>query len=390
MYLDIAGFSAWEIEADKAGSPLRMWPMRPDYCGFLRGDGRPLRAVNYAPPGLPSQDIPLENVLLFQYFDPLNPRLKGYSPTMACLRDIGVDNGMSRFLDSFIREGARFSGLLSTDQMLDDVEAERIRQRWKLQHSGIDNWNDIAVLGHGTKYQNVSMNFQEMAFPELDARTEARICMAFQMPPMILGAKVGLAASTYSNYGQARKGWYEEWVTPQWEFLAEQYGTQMIRDYDEGGFPIYSEQYYCEFMTKRVAAMQADRDNSFKRAINAASANVFSRDQSLAEMGMDPVDGKHVYVGRGTSAVPSSEGSIDPEAASGISEDDNIDTVPTEPLKPDEGGTYAEQEYEKKQFKVFAKKRAKEGKSDEIFSFDWKYTPAAKRAEIIAEFFKGL
>jgi HK97 family phage portal protein len=386
MYLDISGFSCWEIERNNGGDPIKLWPMRSDWCSFMRGNGRPLRVVRYQPYGLPYQDIPVENILLFQYFDPIFPLLKGYSPTMAALKDIAVDNGMAEFLFNFIKEGARYSGLLSTDQDLDDIEAERIKQRWKSQHGGVENWNDIAVIGRGTTYQNTSMNFNDMAFPELDGRTEARMCMAFQMPPILVGAKIGLRASTFTNYGQAREAWYEEWVSPQWEFLAEQYQTQMLRDYDAAGNVVNDPNIYCEFYTKKVRALQPNRDQSFKRAVLAAHANVFSRDQALEEIGSDPVDGKNVYVGA-TITLRESSSLVGESDITGLlgaiaspDEDLELRQAADKPIKS------ADQVLEERQFKAFAAKRIRENHPSEIDQFEWLHTPVEDQKILYDQF----
>lgn len=380
MYQDIGGTALWEIERNNTGEPIALWPMRPDWCSYLRGNGRPIRAVRYQPMGLPPQDIDINNVLMFQYFDPLNPLIKGYSPTMAALRDIAVDNGMNSFLYGFIMNGARFSGLLTTVQDLDDIEAERIRERWKIQHGGVENWNEIAVLGNGATYQNTSMDLNEMAFPELDGRIEARICMAFEMPPILLGAKIGLKSLTFTNYREARSSWYEEWVTPQWEFYAEQYQAQMFRSV-ENGLTVYDEGVLCEFMTKKVSAMQVNRDLAFRRAISAARANVFTRDQALEEMDMPPVDFKPVYIG------PSMKTDSPITIAQGAN-DDSVANEETSDVVPDtnNAATGAEQILEQKQFRAFANKRVKEGKIDELNDFIWVHNSPETVNNLLAQY----
>jgi HK97 family phage portal protein len=424
MYLDIAGFSCWEIERNNYGDPIHLWPMRADWCSFMRGNGRPLRAVRYQPYGLPYQDIPIENILLFQYFDPLFPLLKGYSPTMAVLKEIAVDNGMTEFLYKFIMEGARFSGLLTTDQDLDDLEAERIRDRWKTQHGGVNSWNNIAVLGNGAQYQNTSMNFNDMAFPELDGRTEARITAAFEIPAILLGAKIGLKASTLSNYEASRKQWYEEWVSPEWDMLAEQFAMQMLREYDDSGKYKLDSRYQCAFMTKKVSAVQPNRDLAFRRAISAARANVFTRDQALEEIGLDPVDGKRVYIGANIRVGEDPTGYLlseiegvdldditpgkddngeDPgdepgtPAGQDIGEDtDNVDFSVTSAAfgtgsvhsETDKNGVNPAMALEEKQFRAFARNRIKEGKPDEIKSFKWHYIPEQLRGALMERVIK--
>jgi len=389
MYMDIAGVALWEIERNNVGEPIALWPMRPDWCSFMRDEERPIGKVRYQPYGLPYQDVSIDNILTFQQFDPIHPLLTGYSPTMSVLRDIAVDNGMTDFLYDFIRNGAKFSGLLSTDQDIDDVEAERIRRRWRTQHGGSENWSDIAVLGHGSKYQNISMDFEQMAFPELDGRIEARICMAFEISPILLGTKVGLRAATLSNYSQARKAWYEEWVTPQWEYLASQYHDQMFRKVFNKRIE-YNDNILCEFMTRNVAALQENRDLEFRRAISAARANVFTRDQALNEMRLAPVDGKPVYVGpvSGISKTGPASGAYNTGAEYNdkVAQSDNQEVLDEVTQQGSAPAYTAEQILEQKQFKSYASKRVREGKLNELYAFVWVYNDSDTAHQMISQY----
>jgi hypothetical protein len=323
---------------------------------------------------------------------------------MAALRDISVDSGMTQFLYKFISEGARFSGLLTTEQDLDDIEAERIRQRWTTQHGGVENWNNIAVLGRGASYQNTSMSFNDMAFPELDGRTEARICMAFGISPILIGTKIGLDASTYSNYAQARRAWYEEWVTPQWEFLAEQFGSQMLRTEKPGGGYIANTTYSCAFNIRNVAALQENRDLAFRRAVSAVRANLLTRDQGLQEIGLDPVDNKRVYIGAAirvgedtTGTLLSNIEGVDLDDITPEDEDSQGDFAVTnsvfgngkeQQFPNDLQGTDPAQALEERQFKAFAHKRIREGKPEELHNFSWKNTPPAQIPLLIEKYSK--
>jgi len=371
IFLDIAGFAAWEIERNNLGEPITLWPMRPDFCSFYRGDGRPIRAVRYQPYGLPPVNIPIENVLLYEYFDPLFPLLKGFSPTMACLRQLGVDNSTTDFLKLFMQDGAQFSGLLKTVQSLTDVEAERIQQRWQKQHGGVQNWAKVAVLGSGAEYQSTQMNMRDMTFPELDARTESRICMSFEMPPILVGAKIGMDRSTYSNYAEARRAWYEEWVSPQWEILASDTQEQMLPQYHDD-----ADSYLCEFMTRKVKALQEDKNLTWQRSILASTSGVITRDEAREEMGFDPIDNAPVFVSSG-APEPGEETAEIPEQL--------MPFVSGESDTEDPYGSDAEQELEEKQFRSFAARRLKENKSAEISSFKWRFIPSWKRDILLAE-----
>ncbi len=291
IYTLIAGYSIWEIEFDNAGKPINLWPMRPDWCSTRRGRNRPLEYVRYQPYGLPPQDIPIENLLIFQEFDPIFPMLKGLSKAAIALRTVSVDNAATDFLASFFQRGAIIGGILSTEQNLKDAEAEHIRTRWRQQHGGTENWGDIAVLGNGTKYQSTQMNFKEMDFAVLDGRSEARICQVFGVMPILVSARIGLDRSTYNNYENARKAFYEETVEPRWRWYQTRITHQLLPHYS------VPAQYTVEFDTSRVSALQENTDALWKRVREFAKLNLITRDESRAYIGKDPVDHAPVFVG---------------------------------------------------------------------------------------------
>ncbi len=382
-FLCSAGFAAWEIEFNRMGEPMTLWPMLPDWCAFRRGGGKPIEVIRYQVPGLAYQDVPIENVLLFQYFDPTYPLLKALGPTAVASRVTSVDNSATDFLKIFFERGAIVNGLLKTDQSLSEAAAKDIRRRWMEQHGGIGNWAEVAVLGQGVSYQQMQMNFREMQFEGLDGRDEARICMAFEMPPILLGAKVGLDASTYSNYKEARSAWYEEWTSPEWKMLASQVDLQLMPHFDEAA---NGSTYLIEFDLNEVKALQEDRTAKWTRAIEAAKANVITRNMALDEMGLDPIDidpdtgeQMNVFVGitiRENPAVPVGH-------VVGL-EDVGIQENPSEPNPPD-ATAQAAKALERKQFRLFAAKRIKDGHPEEVGKFLFKFLNHAERKALIEE-----
>lgn len=313
IYLCVAGFSVWEIEFTNGGQPIALWPMRPDWCSFLRGPNQPLRAVRYQPHGLPPQDVPVDRLLVFMEFDPIFPMLKGLSKTAVALRTISADNNATDFLASFFQRGAVISGVLKTQASLSDAEAMRIRARWRDVHGSTANWGDIAVLGAGTEYQAVQMSFKDMDFTSLDGRDEARICSIFNVPPVLLGAKVGLSASTYSNYAEARKAFYEETIHPRWQQLAGEITTQLIPKY--GGD---SRRVFAAFDTADIKALQEDRTARWGRAVGAAQSGLVTRDEARQEMGLDPIDNAQVFVGGAPDVGGDPEPELEPESGAPI------------------------------------------------------------------------
>ena len=421
----IGGFSAWELETNNVGEPIHSWYMLPHFCSFLRGPNKMFRAVRYQPYGMPPMDIPAERIMLFygpENFDPLYPWLRWLSPSMACFPQLRVDTAMTAFLEDFISHGARVNGLLTVKQTLDDNTANEIRQRWMKQHGGTGNWTAPAVLGEGADWKQMQMNFSDMTFPVLDARTETRMCNAFEVPSIVADARAGLDVASYNNVVESHKNWHYKWVIPAWKTYAEQVQTKL--------FPMFNideTKYYLEFDRKDVYELKEDMVKTNTMWINAAKNNLLYRDQFLAKIGEEPVDnGQHVYIGEIireniTAAAPETMGkeSTPPEenttadadelltpqvTASGESTGEPAPgTKPTVTPAPQHTITHShvdeilgggksetaipiwtdeQRTDEKKAFTRFAKARVKEGKRAEVACFEFKYfTP--EEAELL-------
>ena len=383
----IAGFSAWEIEYKNNGEPLHTWYMSPHFCSFLRGPNKVFRAIRYQPYGMPPMDIPAENILLFygpENFDPLFPFLKWVSPTALSFPQLKVDTSMTLFLQDFIQHGARVNGLLSVIQTLTDDSAKEIRDRWIKQHGGTGNWTAPAVMGQGAKWEPMQMNFSDMTFPDLDARTETRMCNAFLVPTIVADARAGLDVASYNNVQEAHKNWHYKWVIPTWKMYAERFGRMMLPK-----FGIDQTRYSVEFDKRDVYELKEDIVKINSMWINAAKQNLITRDQWLEKIGEDPVDNHAVYVGqiiRENISVPTPEtmgAQSNPEEQVSTVQDilkkEVASAAPKAPVAPkaptpaqDSSAVDAARTLEKKNFTVFAKKRLKEGKRNEIPCYEFK------------------
>ena len=290
IYVLSAGFSVWEIEFNNAQVPINLWPMRPEWCSFLRGPNRPLDRIRYQPWGLPPQDVSVDRCLVFMEFDPIFPMLKGLSKSMVAMRISATDNAATDFLTSFFQRGAIISGVLKTEQSLQDAEAKRIRERWRDTHGGTENWGDIAVLGSGTTFVPTQMSFREMDFTNIDGRDEARICSIYGVPTLLLGAKVGLTASTLSNFEQARKQFQEETIEPQRKYYAGEVTTQLLRHWDE------TRRIYAAFDVSKVKALQEDQDGLHNRVREDARLGIITRDEAREAIGKEAIDNAPVFL----------------------------------------------------------------------------------------------
>lgn len=389
---DLAGFAAFEIEYNMLGEPLRLWFMRPDWCSFRRAQQDPLAYIRYQPYGLAAMDIPLVDpqtgltkILFFsdaEDFDPIYPGVRFYSPAMHAIGQIEVDNAATFFLRDFFKHGTKTNFLISVNQTLDENATEDLRRRWDQQHGGAENWSRPVFLGLGAKADPMQMNFKDMAFPELDARAEVRICDTFQMDPIVADARAGLDVSSYNNKREALKDWYHGWVTDTLDTDAEVMNTEMIPIYEgpESGLS-------CDFDLSKVYVLQEDRSARWTRAVTGYEKRVARLDEAREEAGLEPLggdEGEAFYeVVRVTDqATLTAEGEVDESQPQGALQPG---VKPKALPAPKDKAEQEAQASEEKKFRAFAKRRIKEEKREDIPHYEFKFLPANRQAELIAE-----
>lgn len=388
---DIAGFAAFEIEYNMLGEPIHLWFIRPDWCSFIRGQKDPLKYIRYQPWGLPPVDIPLvddsgrQRVLFFsnaEDFDPLFPGIRFFSPAMHALPQIQFDNAMTFFLHDFVQHGAKPSGLISVEQTIDEPTSEDYQRRWVERHGGADKWATPIVLGLGSKYQAIQMNFKDMAFGELDARFESRTCNVFQMETIVADARAGLDVSSYNNKEQATRNWFYGWVTDTWETNGEVMSTQMIPIYEDA-----PDNFSCDFDVSKVYAMQEDRTARWDRARGAWKDRIVKLNEARKEAGLEPIEGDEGEAFFSADAQPAQDvnAEVQPGAVAKLPPGEKEQPGQERPEQdiPSEDTTEKEtankRAVEMKAFKKFAANRLQEGKPATVVEFEWKHHSLAEQ-----------
>ena len=379
MFLSIAGFMGWEQDNSNDGTIRAVYPIMPQYSSFMRGTGRLLDRIRYQPyTGMPYMDIPVERILYWMYPDPKYYGLKPLGPTARLTDIIPVDSDMTKIVGQFLRNGAFISGQLVTDQIIDAEDARFAKETFRQAHGGANNAGDVLVTGKGLKFERMNNTFREMVFPEVDARNEVRICMAYGIKPILISAKVGMDRSTMNNYEEARRAQYHEKFTSLWRFLEKGLSRQILPLFDT------NPNHICKFDLRNVEALQENRNEQWQRAEKAYTGGIITRNDALKEMGKDPLEkgdpkGLEYYVKE--SAMAQTNNSLDVV--------DNSLTAPenkpqTETTPPVDQAMNAKQE--EKAFRVYAKKRVEEKKLEKIGLFEFKYVSEKRQRQLLTEF----
>ena len=303
MFMDIAGFALLEKVRSSNGRVVELWHLRPDWAKPIARD-QAAPDWEYRIPGRGAVRIPAEDVLVVTGSPSPTLAPTGMSPIQVALREVGIENSATDFLKLFLDNGgAPRYALVTPNAITDQAKADAIRERWAQTYGGFQNWVNVALLHGGLDLKQVGFDLNEMAYPELRRLTEARICTVFGVPAILIGAQVGLDASTYSNFNEARRTFYEDTVTPLWARLDGAFSRDLMPEFgEEVGISI-------EFDVSNIPALQDDVNPSWARATAALAAGAITINQAQMEMGLPGLgpNGDVLYLPGSVVPVPIGE-----------------------------------------------------------------------------------
>lgn len=347
VYLNLAGENFTLLDRPKRGAlPTAMFSVRPDRVRIVPGDGG-IKGYIYVPEGRSERDgVPILpddmiHIKLPNPGDPLEGLGHGLSPISSVAHSADVDNMVTEFLKMFFERSAQVAGVLKFKVPIEEEMMFRIKDRWQEQYGSFRNWAEIGVLDGDAEYQRVGLTFEEMGFTSLDDRNESRVLGPFGVPPILVGARIGLEHGTYSNYKEARLACWEDTLIPELLLFEVEY-THYLRDVTEQAFVLYD--------FSDVPALQRDMP-----ALIAAAKQLFDmgvpRDLALSTVGLDVEGTDFGDVSFLPAGYTTAERIIEPPApppppvrvlpAGAIDEDADDDEENTPPLLPDgKGGHY--------------------------------------------------
>lgn len=286
-YLNTSGNAYWKIVRDGSSpdSPVTaIYPLRSDLVDVSQ-DPVTQEVIGYTYRGESGgvQRFEPHQILHIQFPDPLNPG-RGLSPLARVMRELGIDNAATDFTKTFFQNAAVPYGILTTEQRIrSDEEAENIRDRfmqWVKGYKGRNRMKPI-VLGQGFKYEQLSLNFQEMEFEALRSMTETRICAAFGVDPVLLPSWVGIKhGGKYSNYSEARRHLWQETIIPALKRIESKITSQLL-----GGTGLVAR-----FDLSRVTALQEDETVKYERANIGFNGNFITMNEARRLAGLPDDD----------------------------------------------------------------------------------------------------
>lgn len=287
-HMSICGKSYWWKQRSNRGEPIALWPLRPDRISPKLDPDALLAGWTYT---LDGKDFPLPvgDVLAFNLPDPGDETggvVGGLGPLQVLAAEIDTDNEATSHVFALLRNYAVPGVAVKVKGEVDDDEKEAFKRDFMNRYGGSRRGEPAIIDGAEVDITPLSHTLRELEFPDLRGVAESRICAAIGVPPILVGVKVGLDRSTYSNIAESRRFWTQTRLAEWWRRLSDQITHDLLAEFgpadgvvvrfDVAGLPAYQE----------IMAERAERYAS------AFKAGVLLVDEYRQAIGLDPLPNK--------------------------------------------------------------------------------------------------
>lgn len=296
VYKCVAGECYWWLAKDNTGEPFQIWPLRPDFIVPQRRVGRKgyigatleIDYYDYHEDGYYYQIPPADVVHMRRGVDPIDPR-RGLSPLAAILAEIGLDASATSHVSAILNNWAVPALHVKVKRKIMN-EAQALEIKRAMMHSyGGPGRGEPMVSDADTEVTALNVTPQQLELPDLRDIAESRICAAFNVPPIVVGAHVGLKHGTYSNYEQAREAFWDECIGAILREARGKIRSDLVRPY-WAGTGVFDWNY------DDVRALQEDQEKKRRFHLDEFAKGAITRNEYLEATGREKVKDGDYYL----------------------------------------------------------------------------------------------
>jgi HK97 family phage portal protein len=282
-----------EIVRSGAGVPVQLFPLNPIYLvpqWYMGSNGWYIDHYRYFQTGYPVR-LEVEDILVRRRHS-LGSIYSDVSQMAVALNSIDADTSATEYVRAFWNNGGAPSGVIAiAGRTLTPIEVKHIQQEWMSRYSrNGSNRLGPAILPEGTTYTPVSSKLNELNNESLSDEAVSKICMIFGVPPILIGAVVGLKHVTQNATAQAAMGeFWAHTMSPELKSIRN-FLTWTLLPMFEDINTIKNGLIRCNWDLSQVDAMQEDVDAVHSRVGEGYQNGIYTLNEARAKVGLDPVD----------------------------------------------------------------------------------------------------
>ncbi len=228
-WLDNRGECFWLFEPDMVGTPTQIWIPDPMQMKAKLDSNNQIPLWNYE---IKTEVIPYlpDQLIHFKLWNPWNA-YRGINPLIAMDTELSQDflSGISNL--NMLTNGSVPEGLLSSEQRIDEAEAEQIKKRWLDKHRGARKSHIISVLGQGVKYQSIQKTPAEMEYFKLKQWSRETILSKHGIPPVLAGLTDSPATLSGDDTKDQLATMWNQALIPRLTFIEQKLETEFFARY---------------------------------------------------------------------------------------------------------------------------------------------------------------
>lgn len=218
------GTAFWVRESGLGVDRLRR--LRPDWCEFVltappdkavRSD---IVGIKYTPGGAWSNVEPelftLREATFWAPIPDPEAEYRGMSWLTPVIRELQADRAATEHKLKFFQNAATPNLAVSLKETVSPEAFSQFVREMNEASVGVDNAYKTLYTGGGADVTVIGADLRQLDFRSTQGAGETRIAAAGGVPPIIVGLSEGLAAATYSNYGQAKRAYSDLFLRSQW------------------------------------------------------------------------------------------------------------------------------------------------------------------------------
>lgn len=153
--------------------------------------------------------------------------ITGVSPIRLAAQGVGLGLAAEEYGARLFGSGSLMSGILQTEQRLEQSQANALQERWKAKRAGLAKSHEVAVLDAGAKFQPLTMPNTDSQFIESRNFQIGDVGRYFGVPSFLMGL-TEKSTSWGTGLEQQAIGWVTFDLGPQWLSPTEQRITKEL------------------------------------------------------------------------------------------------------------------------------------------------------------------
>lgn len=296
---------------NRADAVAEVWPIHPSKCKMHRvkptpanDSGRVFEVVDMD--GSVSELTPWE-ITAMPYLSPWGG--EGLRPLQLARQVLGVNIAAEETAAKFYGKGTMLSGILRTDKELGEIQARRLKRRWRQMSQGQDNVGDIAVLDNNATFEPITIPPQDAELLASRQFGVSEVARLLGVPPIWL---MDMEKSTSWGAGIEQQSiGLSVYTIDGWLTLIEQ---RITREWLPGGWSAGS--WYAEHVTEGLLRGDSKARSAFYH--QAITDGWMNRNEVRVRENLEPVEGGDEFLVPSNMTLVSIDGKLIPLTDAGI------------------------------------------------------------------------